>query len=179
MKNSFNFFVLVLFLTYAGHSNATPKSQAVQLNEIFAKGSDCDKVKALIASHPSDFKQIRKTKTPTKLLDIWTVKYELIQKGCQVIRWKNNKYSYTCSLTSPGKAVALERLEKIKTLLNSCLTKQWQLSETQRSKGEGLLLNYTQKGNSTIISAQALETNGLFNSEWTNYLYIGDKEKIK
>lgn len=141
--------------------------------------SQCEQVKALIKSHKKGFEIIRARKTNTKFADIWEAKYHLVGKGCQILRWKNNKYSYMCSVTSPGEEVAMERYTMAKSQVSSCLGEGWTLNEKPRPAKNGMIAIYSHKDHKTAVATHAFETNGIFNHEWTNYVYVGDQERIK
>ncbi|MFT5520346.1 MAG: hypothetical protein ACI9IA_000937 [Enterobacterales bacterium] len=141
--------------------------------------SSCDKVQALIKSHNTNFDQVKEQKSSTKLLDIWSSRYHLIGKNCQVFGWGGGKSSYSCSITSPGEMVAMEQYINAKTDIQACLGDTWTLEERARRGKKGMVAIFTNGQSNTDVATHAFETNGIFNDEWTNYVFVGDSKRIK
>ena len=158
-------------------SNSTVDKQAI--DEKVKSMSKCEQVKALVREHKNGFEKIRKKKTSTKLANIWTARYHLVGEGCQVINWKGTNSSYMCSVISPGEEVALERYQNAKQQIQSCLGESWVLQERERHGKKGSVAIYSNKDTDTVVTTQAFETNGIFNDEWTNYIFVGDPKRIK
>ncbi len=144
------------------------------MDEKVAEMSDCDKLQALITEHKNQFKKVRGKKSTTKLADIWSARYHMVGKSCQIFGWSAGKITYTCSNIAPNKAVANERYLNALNRVKSCLGNDWQLTERERNNDPGTIAQFSKAGDRTIVAVHSFETSGLFNEEWTNYLYVGD-----
>ncbi len=141
--------------------------------------TQCEQLQALIKSHEDGFKEVRKTRSNSKLADIWTSKYHLIGNNCQIFGWGKGKFSYSCSITSPSEAVAMEKYQNAKSKIEACIGESWALNERPRHGKKGSVAIYTAEEHQTAVATHVFETSGIFKDEWTNYVFVGDSKRIK
>lgn len=140
----------------------------------------CQQVLDLIKAHKNKFKKIRKGVSNTGYADIWDAKTHLVGKNCQILRWENQKYSYTCNILSPSEKTAMQRYKKAKVKIKSCLGKGWILKERAGyNNRKGYVAIYANKQHNTVVATHVFETSGIFKKEWTNYIFIGSRKRLK
>lgn len=177
MKVNFLLKHILFGLTLWAVGSTSISAKQSDLDAKVAEMSDCEKLQALVKSHQNDFTRVRGPKSTTKLADIWTAKYHMVGKSCQIFGWGASKLTYTCSMIAPNQAVADERYVKALTKVKSCLGNAWMLQERPRNNGKGTIALFQQANNNTTVAVHSFETSGLFNDEWTTYLYVGDPKK--
>ncbi|MAZ89852.1 MAG: hypothetical protein CL693_19630 [Cellvibrionaceae bacterium] len=150
------------------------ETQTSEEAQIISKLSNCEKVLALVDQHPKQFSSLRLNPKNTGAITVWDARHHLIGKDCQVWGWGNNKTNYMCSKTAPNKAVAMEYFTAAKTFTESCIGNSWALEERPRKVGTGIKATFSRPNSETVVAMHAVETNGLFNNEWTAYFFVGD-----
>ena len=144
-----------------------------------SKDDKCNQVVGLIAEHKTGFKELRNKLKNHKYADIWSAKRNLVGKDCQILRWNNNKYSYTCNVLSPSENTAMQRYQDAKSRIESCLGDGWALEERTAHGRKGKVAIYASKTDKTVVATHIFETSGIFRKEWTNYIFIGDRKTLK
>ena len=178
--NKYRILLTISPLIFLGCQTVAEKSDENKVTDMNVKQlSRCEQVHTLIESHSNNFNKIKDKKSSTKLLDIWTSRYHLIGKSCQVFGWGGGKFTYSCSLSSPGEPVAMERYNKAKTEIEACLGTSWTLEERARRGKKGMVAIYTTTEHKTAVATHAFETSGIFDDEWTNYVFVGDSKRMK
>jgi hypothetical protein len=141
--------------------------------EHVAAMSGCEKVNALIAAHGNGFEHLKMAQSTTKRVNVWKARYHLVGDSCQIWGW-GNRSDYVCSKIAPTEDIARQWYEKAKTETRQCLSDQWQLQESPRKVGTGTKAVFSKAGSNTVVTVHAVETRGVFKSEWAAYYFVGD-----
>jgi hypothetical protein len=154
---------------------ACADQQSMEINQVAATMTDCEKIEALITAHSNGFEKLRFSKKTTVKMDIWQTRYHLVGKDCQIWNWGPGNSDYVCSIISPEQSIAMERFEKAKKITRQCLDSTWKATESNRKIGTGSKAVFAQSGNDTVVATHVIETRGLFNTEWATYYFVGDR----
>jgi hypothetical protein len=144
--------------------------------EAIKQMSLCEKVQALLKEHDNRFKALR-TSSPTRSRSIvvWDARYHLVGNNCQIWEWGKGNANYVCGLSTPNKDMAIERFNKAKEETRQCLDQTWELEERPRKIGNGLKATFSLPGGNTVAAVHAVETRGVFKSEWSTYFTVGNR----
>lgn len=160
MKNAWP--VLMLFgLISSGYARADSHEQP------------CEKIQKLIADYDNGFQSVMGTRRATARMDIWQTNYHLVGNACEIWGWGSGKKDYMCSRTFPSQAIAEDRFKEVKTELQACLT-GWQITEQGHQSGTGKKVVFQLGDRVPAVSLHVVNTQGLFKSEWSAYVFVGD-----
>lgn len=143
--------------------------------EAIKQMSLCEKVQALVNEHDKQFKTLR-TSSParSRSIAVWDARYHLVGNNCQIWEWGNGNVNYVCSHSTPNKDMAMDLFNKAKDETRQCLEQAWNLEERPRKIGNGLKATFSRPGSNTVASVHAVETRGVFKSEWSTYFTVGN-----
>ena len=133
----------------------------------------CQGLNKLVAAYADDFKSLKGQRNATRYMDIWQTEFQLVGNSCEIWGWGSGKENYVCSKTLPNQEVATERYEAAKGIIQACLP-NWSLQESPRKLGEGQKALYQKNGELPGVAVHMVATKGLFRSEWTAYVFVGD-----
>lgn len=145
-------------------------TETVPTNEI------CAQVKQLVAEHDKGFEQLKGHMVVSSKLDVWQANYHLIGKDCQVWRWSNGKQAYMCSRVLPDQETAIKKHDKAIAFTRQCLGQGWSSENITREQTGAVRTIFSRQGEKTVLSVHRINTRGLFDSEWTVYYFVGDRE---
>lgn len=134
----------------------------------------CEKVQALIAGHADGFQQLRGAYRSTRYTDIWTARYDVIGKGCEIWRPGNGSTHYVCTRTAPDRATADTYYDESRQVLRGCLGPAWSERETPRKLGVGMKTVFSKPGETATVAVHKIETGGVVRDQWTLYYFVGE-----
>lgn len=135
---------------------------------------NCSKIEMLVASYDNGFSSIRGAEFSHNLMTIWEADFHLVGKGCEIWGWSGGKIDYLCSKTFPTEASAHARYQEVKRNLQTCLA-GWTVSQSMRDSSTDKRVVFQNEDSLPVVTLQAVNTKGLFKSEWTDYIFIGSK----
>lgn len=165
--------IIVFIITQTGCSTSKKEEVTVTLS----KEELCVQVKQLISQHEDNFNNIKGKRIVTPIMDIWETKYQLIGKSCQIWGWSDGKQTYMCSQTMPNKQAAIEKHTKAVQFSKQCLGSKWSVKNIGSKNKSAFRTIFSKPGLQTVASIHRVKTAGLFDSEWTVYYFIGDRDK--
>ena len=167
----FSLLISLMLLLTACNSVKQPLIVEVSEEEL------CSQVQQLISQHDDGFPDVKGNVMVTRYMDIWDAKYHLVGKSCQIWRWADGKQAYMCSVTVPNKEMAIEKYEKATKFSKQCLGDKWSSENIEREKTEAFRTIFSKPGENTSASVHRVKAEGLFDSEWTVYYFIGDRDR--
>ena len=161
---------LLLITIWIPSGCATPPPD---VNPAADQEESCDNIKKLVTSYANGFRDIRGALRPTKRMDIWSTKHHLVGSACEIWGWSTGKINYTCSKTFPTEDIASDRYMEVKGNLQRCLA-GWSVTERARKLGTGKKVVFQRESLLPAVTLHIVNTQGVFKSEWTAYIFIGD-----
>lgn len=134
----------------------------------------CSKVKALLGAYDNNFDALKGRKHQSPRVAIWATDKHLVGRSCEIWGWGNGNTNYLCSHAYPDEQAARADYEKAKSGIHQCLGDDWQMSEQPRQLGTGDRAVFQQGHKLPAVSVHVVQTQGVFKSGWSAYVFIGD-----
>lgn len=134
----------------------------------------CDQLQALIAGHADGFARLRGEYRNTRYTDIWSARYDMIGKGCEIWRTGTGSTHYVCTRTAPDRDTADVYYSESLATARSCLGPDWNEKETPRKLGTGVKTVFSRPADKTTVAIHEIQTDGIFKKQWTLYYFVGE-----
>ena len=135
----------------------------------------CDKVKALIAGYGDGFQVLQGQRRSTRYGDMWSARYDVVGKGCEIWRLGDNSTYYVCNRIAPDQETAAHYYDEARELLHSCLDQDWRETEAPRAANGNLKTVFATASTRATFSVRAIKTEGVFKQQWSVYYWVGDQ----
>ncbi|MGR8932996.1 MAG: hypothetical protein ACU837_01240 [Gammaproteobacteria bacterium] len=147
--------------------------------EKLTDAQSCERLQALIADHPNQFSQFRKTRNAyRKRMVVWSAdKVYPLADNCQIWEWGAGRYNYVCDWQPSDGQQAERNFQEGRLIVENCLGNGWN-AEIQKNTESSAHIIYSNSASPTIVSLRYFQEQTGWLKSWHDVVVIGDRDNL-